>query len=176
MLVANPRAYFITFTCYGSHLHGAEFGSVDRNHNVFGARRVEPDPTRCEATEELMEHAPYILDASARQIVLQAIQEVCAHRAWTLIAAHVRTTHVHVVVEADVPPEAVLHDFKAYSTRRLNQHEGPTAKRWTRHGSTLYLWKDDDLAGAVEYVTFRQGEPMAMFPAPDSRSAAKTAP
>ncbi len=105
--MANPRAFFITFSCYGSRLHGAESGSVDRYHNVFGARRVVPDPARLDAADKLMEHAPYILDASARQMALQAIQEVCAHRAWTLIALQVRTTHVHVVVEAETQPEAV---------------------------------------------------------------------
>src|SRR5580658_6701541 len=33
--------YFVTFTCYGAHLHGEETGSVDRNHNVFGNRLTE---------------------------------------------------------------------------------------------------------------------------------------
>src|SRR5437899_1305899 len=123
--MANPRAYFITFTCYGAHLHGDESGSVDRYHNVYGARRVEPDPARLDATKKLMDHAPYVLDTSGRQIILQAIQEFCAHREWTLIAAHVRTTHVHVVVEAETQPEAVLHDFKFYATRCLNQRQEP---------------------------------------------------
>ncbi|HEX4135855.1 MAG TPA: hypothetical protein VHY84_14670 [Bryobacteraceae bacterium] len=26
--------YFITFSCYGLHLHGDESGSVDRRHNT----------------------------------------------------------------------------------------------------------------------------------------------
>jgi REP element-mobilizing transposase RayT len=174
--MANPRAYFITFTCYGSHLHGDESGSVDRYHNVYGARRVEPDPARFDATKKLMDHASYVLDTRGRQIVLQAIQEVCTHRAWKLIAAHVRTTHVHVVVEADAAPELVMYDFKFYATRRLNQRQEPRSKHWTRHGSTRYLWKDDDVVGAVDYVIMRQGEPMAVLPVVDSRSAAKTAP
>ena len=174
--MANPRAYFITFTCYGSHLHGDESGSVDRYHNVFGAPRLEPDPARLNATKKLMERAPYFLDAPGRRTVLAAIQEVCAHRAWKLIAAHVRTTHVHVVVEADCPPEAVMYDFKFYATRRLNQRQEPRSKHWARHGSTRYLWKDDDVVGAAEYVIMRQGEPMAVFPVLDSRSVAKTAP
>jgi REP element-mobilizing transposase RayT len=174
--MASPQAYFITFTCYGSHLHGDESGSVDRYHNIFGAPRLEPNAARLDATKKLMEQAPYILEAPGRRTVLEAIQEVCAHRAWMLIAAHVRTTHVHVVVEADSPPEHVMHDFKFYATRRLNQLQGPRSKRWTRHGSTRYLWKDEDVAGAVEYVIMGQGEPMAVFPVLDSRSAAKTAP
>ena len=29
-------AYFITFRCYGTWLHGDERGSVDRFHNIYG--------------------------------------------------------------------------------------------------------------------------------------------
>src|SRR5690348_14625961 len=41
--------YFITFACYGGHLHGDESGSVDRRHNVFGSRSLETDPQRVAA-------------------------------------------------------------------------------------------------------------------------------
>jgi len=30
--VDRPLTYLITFSCYGSHLHGSENGSVDRDH------------------------------------------------------------------------------------------------------------------------------------------------
>src|SRR5215468_9340870 len=73
--------------------------------------RVEPDPGRLDAMKKLMGHRSHVLDAPGRQIVLRAIQEVCA-RARMLIAAHVRTTHVQVVVEAHSLPEAVMHDFQ----------------------------------------------------------------
>ena len=43
----------------------------------------------------------YYLDEERRQIVLEALQQVCSHRQWTLLAAHVRTNHVHAVLEAD---------------------------------------------------------------------------
>src|SRR5438034_1087872 len=132
--MATPLAYFITFHCYGSHLHGAEPGSVDRNHRAYGSRYVPPDATRLSAAEAVMDQEPYLLDPSGRYTVLQSIQQVCAHRGWTLVAAHVRTTHVHVVVEAGQPPEAVMHDFKAYATRLLNHGERKT-RRWSRHGS-----------------------------------------
>jgi REP element-mobilizing transposase RayT len=171
--MANPLAYFITFTCYGSHLHGSDSGSVDRNNNAFKGRYIPSHPARRGAEEARMDHTPYSLDAPARDTVLQSIQQVCSHRSWTLIAAHVRTTHVHAVVQADKPPEAVMHDFKAYAARLLNQREenAPGIKRWTRHGSTRYLWKDDEVAAAVDYVIAEQGEPMASFPMLARRTA-----
>jgi REP element-mobilizing transposase RayT len=74
------------------------------------------------------------------------------------MAAHVRTSHVHVVVNAAVAPERVMRDFKAYASRSLKH-----PKAWTRHGSTRYLWQRDDVTHAVRYVVEGQGDPMAVF-------------
>ncbi len=35
-----PLAYFITFRCYGTWLHGDRRGSVDRFHNIYGTPRL----------------------------------------------------------------------------------------------------------------------------------------
>jgi REP element-mobilizing transposase RayT len=35
----------------------------------------------------------------------RAGQRHCAHRGWNLLAAHVRSNHVHVIVEAEIRPE-----------------------------------------------------------------------
>ena len=96
--------YFITFACYGSHLHGAESGSVDRHHNIPGTRLAEASPERIEVKRRQMDQEPYSLDQARRAIVLAALCEVCLHRNWHLLAAHVRTNHVHVVVEAEARP------------------------------------------------------------------------
>jgi REP element-mobilizing transposase RayT len=159
----RPLAYLITFSCYGSHLHGSENGSVDGNHNLKGGRYLAPEPGLVRAKEERMHGPRYALDHEKRGIVLAAIRQVCAHREWTLIAAHVRTSHVHVVVATDVEPEVAMHAFKAYASRFLTEIEAARNKRWTRHGSTRYLWKKDDVMGAVRYVVHGQGEPMAVF-------------
>ena len=101
--------YFITFACYGSHLHGDESGSVDRKHNVFGGRLAEANAGRAAAMREEMDQPPYFLDQARRAAVLDALRQVCLHHGWSLCAAHVRTNHVHVIVEADVRPEKVMH-------------------------------------------------------------------
>jgi REP element-mobilizing transposase RayT len=157
--------YLITFACYGSHLHGDESGSVDRNHNVPGHRLVEADKERAFRERDLMDQAPYLLNAGGRRAVLDAIFEVCLHRKWTLLAAHIRTTHVHAIVDAEAKPEKVMGDFKAYASRRLNQCavDGAERKRWTRHGSTRWLFNREDVAAAIRYVVEEQGEPMAVW-------------
>jgi|SRR5215471_14941585 len=157
--------YLITFSCYGSHLHGDESGSVDHGHNAFQTPVLERDASRVSTERRRMEQAPYRLDQIHRNAVLAAIQQVCAHRGRCLLAAHVRTTHVHAVVEAEVPPERVMSDFKTYASRNLNQMglDGPERKRWTRHGSTRWLWKPQHISAAIQYVVAEQGEAMAVF-------------
>ena len=112
-----------------------------------------------------MDQSPYSLDQIRRDAVLEAVQEVCAHRGWCLLAAHVRTTHVHTVVVAEAPPERVMREFKAYASRRLNRigMDGPGRKRWTRHGSTRWLWKPEHISAAIQYVVAEQGDAMSVF-------------
>ena len=112
-----------------------------------------------------MRHAPYALDQTRREAVLRSIQEVCAYRAWSLLAAHVRTTHVHVVIDGQASPERIMGDFKEYASRRLSQMrcDQPERKRWARHGSTRWLNTPESVAAAMRYVVHEQGEPMSVF-------------
>jgi hypothetical protein len=55
-----------------------------------------------------------------------------------------------------------MRDFKAYASRALNRIEGPR-RRWARHGSTRWLWRDQDVRRAIRYIVEEQGEPMAVF-------------
>ena len=64
--------YLITFACYGTHLHGSESGSVDRNHNVLGNRFAPVDERPVSADRERMLQPAYLLDAESRALVLQA--------------------------------------------------------------------------------------------------------
>ena len=157
--------YLITFACYGRHLHGSESGSVDREHNMPRTPILEVDPVRATAERGRMDQAPYQLDQIRRDAVLEAIHEVCGHRGWTLFAAHVRSSHVHAVVEAEARPERVMNDFKAFASRRLNQLrlDEPDRKRWARHGSTRWLGKPQQVSAAIQYVVHEQGDAMSVF-------------
>jgi REP element-mobilizing transposase RayT len=112
-----------------------------------------------------LRESPYTILPEQRDIVLHSIREVCLHRGWTLHAAHVRTTHVHAVAEGDSRPEAMMNAFKSYASRALNSIglDGGSKTRWARHGSTRWLWNQDDVRAAVDYVSTGQGEPMAVY-------------
>jgi len=160
-----PLAYFITFTVYGVWLHGREAGSVDKEHNIPGTPFLPPDPIREGEMLANLRESPYLLNETRRTVVLDTIREVAQYRRWQIHAAHVRTTHVHIVVTAEAKPEKVMSDFKAYASRRLKERlsEPADCKRWTQHGSTRYLWTEESVGVAIEYTLNGQGEPLAVF-------------
>jgi REP element-mobilizing transposase RayT len=110
-----------------------------------------------------MSQVPFVLDAYSRAIVLATLHEVCSHRGWMLLAAHVRRSHVHAIVESNVSPEAIMNAFKSYASRNLNQAGPKGLKRWARHGSTRWLWTDDEVTRAIKYIIDEQGSPMAAY-------------
>ena len=164
----RPLAYFITFTTYGTWLHGDERGSVDLEHNQVGTPWLEPDGRRQAVNRRKMAQNAYHLDESRRGIVLEAIIAECRYRGWPLHAVHVRSNHVHLVVSADEQPELVMRCCKAQASTRLNDagFDDRGRKRWTARGSRRYLW---DVA-AVDYTVDGQGEPMAKFRARNPES------
>jgi REP element-mobilizing transposase RayT len=157
--------YFITFACYGAHMHGAEEGSVDRSHNVYRAQLAKPNPRRQAAELRLMDQPPYEMDEPRRQAVLEGIIHRCNREDWPLLAAHVRTNHVHVIVQSENTPEFVMTQLKSAASRRLNQlgFDDKTRKRWARHGSTRTLFSADAVQQALSYVIYGQGELMSTF-------------
>jgi REP element-mobilizing transposase RayT len=164
--MGTPLAYLITFTCYGTWLHGDERGSVDDEHNAPETPVLPPDPQRRRREQDQLTEQPYLLDVPRRQITLAALCEIAQRKGWMLHAAHVRSNHVHIVVTASAAPERVLNDVKAAASRRLNKAFPAERERarWTRHGSTRYLWTEEAVAEKVDYVLHGQGEPLERFP------------
>jgi len=164
-----PLAFLVTFSTYGARLPGDAGGTVDRRHNQYGAPYVPGNPSYEDSNRRRLAHEAYVLDATRRGLVLEAIKEVCAHRGWRLDAAHVRSNHVHAVVGAPCWPDDVSGDFKRYASRRLNAAGVDVAaapKRWARGGSHRYLWKEENAVAALRYVVFEQGKPMALYVRP----------
>jgi len=160
-----PLAYFITWTCYGTWLHGRAPGSVDNEHNRFGDPVLPPDPARLAKTRQTLVESPYCLDQPRRKVVLRTIQEVTNHRRWLLLAAHVRTNHLHVITYAECDSHKVIEDYKAYCTRRLREagFDSDRRRRWTEGGSKRCVWNPEQLQQAFRYVLDEQGEWMEVF-------------
>ena len=147
----TPLGYFITFTVRNSWLHGDERGSFRK-----GGEFIPPSPDWIRMDMSNVKEPPLLFTPEQRTVVATAIAEVCEFRSWTLYEQNVRTNHVHVVVAAkDVKPEKVMKDIKAMTTRRLRDAGlyPKDKKPWTEHGSTIYLFTEQALAGACRYVS-----------------------
>jgi hypothetical protein len=154
--MADPLAYFLTWTTYGTWLPGDERGWVERP----GQFRP-PNPGLEAAARSLLKEPPCVLNPEQRRLVEDTIARHCAIRGWQLHAVNCRTKHVHVVVTAKVPPKVVRDQFKAWCTRRLKEQQrasnpdpsqGVRSHWWTEGGSVRSLNDEDSLAEATRYV------------------------
>ena len=146
--------YLITFNCYGAWLPGDERGWIER-----GAGYRVPNPGLKRYCRREMKQEPHLLDLAKANIVLGAIREVCRFRGWDLIAAQVRTTHAHVIVDGLQNADRAVVDFKSYASRALGT-DG--RKHWSRGASTRRLSTAGAVSAAITYVVDQQGEPMAL--------------
>jgi hypothetical protein len=153
-MVNPPLGYFITFRTYASWLHGDERGSVDRTHNRFGTPMLSPYRGREAFDQRERAAAPFELGGVQIGIVDGAIRAVVVHRGWTLHALNVRTNHAHVVVTASQTPERVMNTLKSWATRRLRESGlvDESQPVWSRHGSTIYLFRPEKMAEKIRYV------------------------
>jgi hypothetical protein len=136
---------------------------VDEKHRAFGAPPLAGNPLREAYWRMHLKEPPWIFDEETRPTTLGAILDVCNNRGWFAHGVHVRTTHVHAVVSGGVPPEKMLSDFKAYATRAIRSIKLESQRRgyWTHHGSTRYIWDEESLKAAIDYVLNQQGTLMA---------------
>lgn len=154
-------AYLITWRGDGTWLHGDARGSVEAGRNVYGSPFVAPNPSMEKRERSLLGGLPFTMELEARAVVEATIAEVSAHRGWALHACQARSNHVHVVVSAARPPERVMTDLKAWCSRRLAE-TGITSRGdrlWSHHGSTVYLWDEEQVARACHYVLEAQDLP-----------------
>ena len=160
-----PLAYLLTFTCYGTRLHGDPRLSVDRYHNKFQGPFVAPHPTLLESEAKSLKYPPYSLDSKRRRLVGKSFRWVSKKHDWELISFHVRVKHAHLVLGAHRDPETILVELKRAATRELNQagFDQGRSRRWTRGGSKRYLWTPESVASEVDYVLNHQGEPMETY-------------
>ncbi|MCA9282516.1 MAG: transposase [Phycisphaeraceae bacterium] len=158
--MSQVLAYFLTWTCYGTWHRGDERGSIDREHQHPGTDTARPSEVRVLVNTARMKGEPVTLTPQDREVADRTIRDHCEHRGWTLLALNARSNHVHVVVRCDndTPPERAMSEFKAWSTRRLREHDDRFIETqvWTEHGSTRWIKDTNSLRLAIEYVEEHQ--------------------
>ena len=156
---ADPIAFFLTWSTYGTWLPGDGRGWVEYRHGF-----QLPNPVlELECAARMSEDACR-LAAHQRQRVQEQVAETCAHRKWLLHAVNCRTNHVHVVLTSSAPPKIIREQLKAWCARRLNEQQVeagiPELRRrsqwWTQRGSIRWIFDESDLAAAIDYVLNQQ--------------------
>ena len=160
----EPIAFLLTWTCYGTWLHGDERGSVDDDHGRRGQPFAPFNPVRETVRARQLKHDPYHLEAARRGVVHKTILEVCNHRGWTCKTLNVRTNHVHAVISHANKPGKAMSDLKAWCTRRLREAKllDKTAPAWAEGGSVKWIWTDEQLDRVGAYVRDGQGDDLPM--------------
>jgi len=157
----SALAYFITFTTYGTWLHGDKRNSVVHCGN--GTKLLTPNKAMENDEKCRMKYATVFLDAAKRKIVLKTVVEHCKIKEWKLWAVHIQSNHVHVIVSAAVPVERVMTQLKAWATRKLRDSGFDVPRVWTKHGSTRYLNTPGILQQKIRYIIYEQDKIMEYY-------------
>ncbi len=153
---SGPVAYFITFRTYGTWLHGDERGSMDRRTaHIPGAPVLNTNQYRRSWEQEQLKHPAVCFNQIQRLLIDTTIRKVIKHNQWQLHALDVQSDHVHVVLTALKRPEAVMNSLKSWCTRELRKAKriSNDIKPWSRHGSTRWLWTENEVKEVCIYVT-----------------------
>lgn len=154
-------AYFITFTTYGTWLHGDERGSIIRENGVPLVLGKHTGISKHEYHE--LRYDPVTLNAIQRQIVLETIIKHCQIRQWHLYATHIRSNHIHIVVKSNKPVDLVAEELKGWGTRMLRKKGFEISKVWTRGSSKKLIFTIPKLKEKIHYVAYEQGKMMEYY-------------
>jgi len=152
MQQADPIAYFLTWTTYGTWLPGDGRGWFSKPGLWH-----EADPSKQLWSQLRMTEDAIVLTRAERRTVEQTIQSHCKIRNWLLHAQNCRSNHVHVVTTAhDVDPDTVMDQFKSWCTRKLKTHQPARKHWWTVNGNKVKLYTESDLQSLIAYVLEQQ--------------------
>ncbi|MFT5424884.1 MAG: REP element-mobilizing transposase RayT [Phycisphaerales bacterium] len=150
-------AYFLTWTTYGTWLHGDDRGS---NVDLPGRTvRIESHSDRRDRGADRLAETAFVMDDAARGVVDDSIRRHAEKREWNTLALNVRSNHVHVVVVSPgYEPEVVAGQFKSWATRGLREDAliGDRKRVWTKNASTRWINSEASLLAAVDYTLNRQ--------------------
>ncbi|MBN9656928.1 MAG: hypothetical protein J0H49_02045 [Acidobacteria bacterium] len=108
---------------------------------------------------------PYLLGKPHRKLILETIRKTCESRNYELLAAHIRTTHLHVILDAPSDPAGSMGTLKLECTKALKAANLATAadRIWANYGHIRILKSPYAITKAINYVLQGQGPPMETY-------------
>jgi REP element-mobilizing transposase RayT len=159
-----PLAYHITFGTYGTRLHGDERGTIDRSMNKPG----DPIIGKCEEWEQMerarLNFQPRLFNNEQMILVESLIPRVGERGGWHLHEWAAGPNHVHNVLSANVEGDAVRKWLKRWLGQELAKliPLQPRETFWAECGSVKWIWTDEYLRSATDYVRKQRASPRSI--------------
>jgi REP element-mobilizing transposase RayT len=148
-----PLAWYLTWTTYGTWLHGDPRGS----HSELGY--IPPDPKLHESQRALLVQSIVVLSDEQRSVIEEVLVKECEAQGWELHAKNARTNHVHALLTAARDGKFLRARLKALTSDALSDHSKlPMAgkngryKWWTEKGNVVEVETEDDIAQLIVYI------------------------
>ncbi len=176
------RVWLLTNTCYGNWLPGDPRGFVGQvtdhrlnddekprvRHNVPGTEYDSAMPGLHRESINKLKRPPVLLTQPQASVLLDQFLVTARFRNWQILAAAIMANHFPLVVGVlgNPDPGKILGDFKSWGTRTLSARFGPPPSQtwWTERGSKRKLPDGEAVKRAVEYVRWKQPNPLAVWP------------
>ncbi|QOY90572.1 transposase [Paludibaculum fermentans] len=108
---------------------------------------------------------PFLLEKPHRELILETIRKTSAATNYELLAAHIRTTHLHIILDTPSTPEQSMGDLKLACTMALKAANLADAEDriWADYGHIRPLRSPYALTQAINYILNGQGAPMDIY-------------
>jgi REP element-mobilizing transposase RayT len=152
--MAYPLAWYITWTTYGTWLHG------DKRGSYIGKSPIAPDTELEAMMRDEMTEDPVYLSEEQRAVVEACIRKECEGQGWRLHTVNARTNHVHVVLSAQRDGKFLRSRLKALTSDALSElagipmNSGKDGRRrwWTEKGNIFELETEKGLEEVIVYA------------------------
>ena len=169
MIVEEPFALFITWTCYGTWLPGDPRGHVSNTlqfsdaalpkNNVPETDYSPGDKFTNNTAQALQKYPTVYLSQKQACIVADNLLETARKRDWRILRGAVMCNHIHVVI-TDCPDDGpgVRRILKGNTQAKLSQAIGHSKRWWTENGSNRYLHSEDAIRAVIRYIAAQKGK------------------
>jgi REP element-mobilizing transposase RayT len=150
--------YHIVISGYGLWLPGDSRGSWsaawDEQLGLVEPHALHPgDPVRLRMAEERAKHPAVRLALDMIEVVCDTFGRCAAESDWTIDAASVEPTHVHLLLtysERDIDKTVKwLKDRCTKAVHQCTPHQGPV---WCKGRWRSFIYEEDGWEGAIEYI------------------------
>ncbi len=150
------RAYFLTFSTYGSYLLGREKGSYRWNSFY-----VKPNQGLRRYMERRLNESSVMLSFKKRALIHDAFMASACLFGWEIDALNVRTRHVHIVLFTSngESGEEIVRKLKTGATYALqkNGFRVVGSRVWTKSFAITTIWNIGFWRRKVVYTLDEQG-------------------